>query len=182
MKQPKKEITLKDGTKVILRDPLVKDAKQLLEHLYITASQTQFILAYAPEVKKRTIESEKTWVRNFINGESLLLVAESEGRIIGLSEVSISKGHKTKHRGTIGISIQKDYWGLGLGSIMFDEMIAFGVRCGLMQLELGVAEANERARHLYEKKGFEYTGRIPRAILMEDGSYMDELLMARLLK
>ena len=177
----KKEIILKDGTKAIFRDPKISDAKQLLNHLYVCASETDFLLAYAPDIKKRTIESEKDWVRNFNNSDNLLIVVEIDGQIVGLSEVSFMKAHKTCHRGSIGISVQKKYWNKGLGGYMFDELISYAKAHGCEQVELGVIEANDRARHLYEKKGFEYTGKYPRAIKLDDGTYYDELLMTKML-
>ena len=177
----KKEIVLKDGTKAIFRDPKIADAKQLLNHLYVCASETDYLLSYAPDVKTRTIESEKDWVRNFNNSSNLLIVVECDKQIVGLAEVSFMKAHKTRHRGTIGISIQQEYWNRGMGGFIFDELISYAKSQGCEQLELGVIEQNARARHLYESKGFEYTGRYPRAVKLDDGTYYDELLMTKML-
>ena len=178
----KKEVQLKNKKTLLLRDPKISDAKQLLEHLYICASETDFLCAYASDVKKRTIESEKKWIRDFIKSNNLLIVAEIDGEIIGLAECCFMNSTKAKHRGSIGISIQKKYWNKGIGGVLFDEIIEFAMNTQCTQLELGVIEENERARHLYERKGFEYTGRFPRALRFDDGSYHDELMMTKILR
>ena len=52
---------------------------------------------------------------------------------------------------------------------------------GYEQVELGVFEDNPRARHLYEKLGFQEQGRTLRAFRLKDGTYRDEIQMVKFL-
>ena len=50
------------------------------------------------------------------------------------------------HVGEIGLSILKDYWGMGLGSLLLEELLEWISEVGLLtRLELTVQARNERA-------------------------------------
>ena len=49
---------------------------------------------------------------------------------------------------TIAIAILKDYWNLGIGSAMFEELVAAAQNRGTEIMELVFIEGNDRARHL----------------------------------
>jgi ribosomal protein S18 acetylase RimI-like enzyme len=89
---------------------------------------------------------------------------------------------KNRHRAAIGIALLQEYWGLGIGTALFRELIAQGEEWGLKQLELEVIEGNERGLALYRKTGFEITGAVPNAIRMPDGSFVREFYMVKPLK
>jgi len=82
----------------------------------------------------------------------------------------------------VGIAIDEKYWGQGIGSVLFDEMIKFAQDKGLEQMELDVNTNNTRALHLYKSKGFEIVGTIPRALKIGEGQYYDEHQMVKILK
>ena len=56
---PETEFTLKDGRKAVLRSPREEDIPGLLEYLYISAGETEFVLRYPEECGKYTPEGEK---------------------------------------------------------------------------------------------------------------------------
>ncbi len=66
----------------------------------------------------------------------------------------MNRWRKTRHRGQVAIALLKDYWGLGIGTAMFKEMIDKARQEKLEQLELEVIEGNQRAIGLYHKMGF----------------------------
>ena len=73
----------------------------------------------------------------------------------------------------------KDYWGLGIGSAMFEEMIEIAKERGVKIIELGVIEGNERAINLYEKYGFEIVCKRPNAFMLKDGTMQSEIYMQK---
>ena len=93
----------------------------------------------------------------------------------------MNRWRKTRHRGQVAIALLKDYWGLGIGTAMFEEMIDKARQEKLEQLELEVIEGNQRAIGLYHKMGFVCTGEKPNAIRLEDGSSLKELMMVKVL-
>ena len=88
---------------------------------------------------------------------------------------------KTSHRATIAIAILKDYWNLGIGSAMFEELVAAAQKHGTEIMELEFIEGNERAKHLYEKFGFHVVSERPNAFKLKDGTYLSEIYMQKYL-
>lgn len=74
--------------------------------------------------------------------------------------------------GEVGISILKDYWGLGLGTMLLEEVLIWVKENGvLFRLELDVQTRNERAVHLYQKMGFEIEALMKRGARTDDGTF-----------
>ena len=93
----------------------------------------------------------------------------------------MSDHFKMRHRASLGISIKKKAWGLGLGKLLMEKALEQAKENGFEQVELGVFEDNPRARHLYEKLGFQEQGRTLRAFRLKDGTYRDEIQMVKFL-
>ena len=90
---------------------------------------------------------------------------------------------KLRHRASVAIAILRDYWGLGLGTRLMEEMIDVAqANPNIMQLELDYIEGNERAKALYTKMGFRPSGVKPNAIRLKDGRLLSEYSMIREMK
>jgi len=175
------EFTLKDGRKAVMRSPKDTDIQGMLEYLYTSAGETDFIIRYPEECSKYTEEGEKA-LFDRINGSDneAMLVCLVEGTLVGNCQVSWSHMIKTKHRATVAIALLKDYWNLGIGTKMFREMIRIAEENpDILQMELDYVEGNDRARALYEKLGFRITGVKPNAIQLKDGTLLNEYSMIR---
>ncbi|MBE6641801.1 MAG: GNAT family N-acetyltransferase [Ruminococcaceae bacterium] len=183
MRFEKKEITLKNGRKAILRNPITDDAEQLIRHLQITCGETDFLTHYPEEYDAMTVENEKKWITNRVDSPNILAICcEVEGRIAGTCHVRFFDKIKTRHRASVGISIEKLYWNLGIGSAMFAELIAAAKAHGTEIMELEFVEGNSRARHLYEKFGFSVVSEKPNAFKLKDGTYLSEFYMQKHLR
>lgn len=172
---------LKDGRKALLRNPREEDIPGLLEYLVKSAGESEFILRSPEECGKYTPESEGRWVENMNASENnAVLVCEVDGRIAGNCDIGRHDKSKTRHRAAIGIALTKEFWGQGIGTAMFQELIHIARSWeGVTQLELEFVEGNARARALYEKMGFRITGVRPDAFRMKDGSLRNEYMMIR---
>jgi RimJ/RimL family protein N-acetyltransferase len=85
---------------------------------------------------------------------------------------------KLRHIGEVGITVEKDYWGFGIGSVLMEEIEIWATESGVIRrLELTVHGENERAIHLYEKMGYQQEAVMPRAMLIE-GEFIDGVLMS----
>lgn len=178
---PEKEFTLRDGRRAVLRSPREEDIPGMLEYLYISAGETEFILRYPEECGKYTPEGELA-LFNSINGSDsgAMLVCLVEGRVAGNCQIMWKKSMKTRHRAEVAIALLKEYWGQGIGTRLFEEMIALAREKGdTLQLELDFVEGNTRARALYEKMGFRITGVHPNAIRLKDGTMLNEYSMVK---
>ena len=93
--------------------------------------------------------------------------------------LSMNSRLKTRHRASVAIGLLKEYWGLGIGTALFKEMITMAREKGLDHLELDYVEGNERGRRLYEKMGFYQVAEIPDAYRLKDGSFRKSILMIK---
>lgn len=175
------EMTLKDGRKAVIRSPKVSDVKGLLEYLYVSAGETEFIIRYPEECKAYTPKTEKELIKNVNASTSeAVFVCEVEGKIAGNCQISFNRKIKLRHRAGIGICLLKEYWGQGIGSKMFETIIATAKKYGgVTQLELDVVCENSRAIALYEKFGFVKVAVHPKALRLKDGTYKDDCLMIK---
>ena len=178
MRIAEREIALKDGRKIVLRSPEISEAGEVLAHLYHCSEETHF-LTRCPEERDITEESEVRFVQG-INADSMnfMLAAFSEGCLVATATIeSVGKVRKLRHRAELGISIRKELWNLGLGTVMLQELLSQAEKNGFEQVELGVFSDNQSAIHLYEKIGFRRTGVIPHAFRLKAGEYCDEVQM-----
>ena len=53
---------------------------------------------------------------------------------------------------------------------------------GYEQIELALFSNNEKAKHIYEKHGFDVWGIMKRAFKLKDGTYYHEINMRKFLK
>ena len=178
------EYILKDGRKALIRSPRDEDIPGMLEYLYISAGETEFIMRYPEECGKYTPEGEKAlFDRVNASDNEAFLVCLVGGRIAGCCQISWSKGIKTRHRAMVAIAILKDYWNQGIGTRLFEELIRIAQENeNILQMELDFVEGNSRARALYEKMGFRITGVRPNAIRLKDGTLLNEYSMIREMK
>lgn len=176
-----KEITLKNGKTAIFKSPSIEDAEQLLNYIKTASGETDFLTRY-PEEWTTTVEQEAKWIQNSLDDEDMFTFAcYIDGKVVGNCEIRFYKGIKTSHRGLVGIAILKDYWNLGIGSAMFEELIAASKERGILIMELEFIEGNDRARHLYEKFGFKIVSEKPNAFRLKDGTMLSEFYMQKYL-
>ena len=181
MEYQNKTITLKDGRTALLRAVCKEDAIPMIAYMKACYEQTPYLMRY-PDEFAVTAEQKATYLeRQLVSPDVLMLVCEVEGKLAGNCQLDLNRWRKTQHRGQVAIALLKDYWGLGIGTAMFKEMIDKARQEKLEQLELEVIEGNQRAIGLYHKMGFVCTGEKPNAIRLEDGSSLKELMMVKVL-
>ncbi len=124
MRYETKEISLKNGICGILRSPVASDAKEMNMLLKTCFSETEFLMRY-PEEWNRTDEDEANFLAHAdASQDTLMIVCQIDGKMVGNCTLMFSEKLKTKHRASVAIGILQKYWGLGIGSAMFAEMIA----------------------------------------------------------
>lgn len=178
-----KQIILKDGSTAILRSPRIEDAEKLLNYIKKSCGETDFLARY-PEEWNTTIEQEEAWVNRLRSSPHTLgITCYVDGEVAGNCEINFRSGLKTSHRATIAIAILKDYWNLGIGSAMFEELVAAAeAQPAIEIMELEFIEGNDRAKALYEKFGFRIVGERPNAFKLKNGRLLKEYFMQKELK
>ncbi len=156
------KIILKNGKEVWLKNGEASDGSAVYENFNATHAETDYLLSYPdensydPEQEAQFLE-EKTKSTNEIE-----IIALVDGKVVGTAGIeAIGTKHKVKHRAEFGISILREYWGMGIGKALLTACIQCAKDAGYLQLELNVVAENERAVALYRSMGFEEFGRNP---------------------
>ena len=106
------------------------------------------------------------------------ILAVVDGQIVGTAGIEkVGKHEKLSHRCDFGVSVDKEFWGLGIGSALLDACIECAKKAGYKQMELEVVAENDRAVKMYEKAGFVEYGRNPRDFLSRYSGYQELVYM-----
>ena len=173
-----KTVELKDGRYCVIRNGTEADAEEVMNNFILTHGQTDFLTSY-PDENTFTLDYEKEYLRKKTESDrEVELVAEVGGVITGTAGVdAIGKLDKVRHRANFGISIDRDWWGLGIGRALTESCIECAKAAGYTQLELEAVGANERAVSLYRSVGFTECGRNPKGFRPRRGGWQELVLM-----
>jgi RimJ/RimL family protein N-acetyltransferase len=171
-------ITLKDGRTCILRNGTEQDGQALLDIFNLTHAQTDYLLSY-PDESAMTAEQEAQFLKEKEESENEIeLLAILGGSVVGSAGFGcVGKQEKVKHRAEFGISIDKAYWGLGIGRALMEACIECAKNAGYAQLELEAVAENVAALDLYKSVGFVEYGRNPRGFRSRFSGWQEIVLM-----
>ena len=171
-------ITLKNGNEAWLRNGDAPGGNAVFDIVNATHAETDYLLSYPeensfdPEQEAHFLE-EKTKSPNEIE-----IIAFIDGKIAGMAGIgAVGTKYKVKHRAEFGISILKEYWGLGLGRALTEACIQCARDAGYVQMELNVVSENKRAISLYQNLGFAEFGRNPKGFLSRTSGFQELIYM-----
>ena len=175
-----KTVLLRGGMELLVRNAVASDARALRDVMQYTHAETDYLLSYPDEQSVDDEQEARALVEMERSDNEVELVAVIDGKIVGSAGVTaVGSRRKVAHRARFGISVLKDYWGMGIGRVLMDACIDCARRAGCAQLELEVVADNERAVSLYRRAGFEEYGRNPRGYRSAASGYQ-ELVHMRL--
>ena len=171
-------IRLRDGRACVIRNGTEKDGLAVYENFNLTHGQTDFLLSY-PEENSMDPEQEARFLQAKTESENEIeLIAEIEGQVVGTAGIeAVGKKEKVRRRAEFGISVDRRYWGLGVGRALTEACIRCAKKAGYAQLELNAVSDNERALALYRKAGFVEYGRNPRGFHSRLTGWQELVLM-----
>lgn len=176
-------LTLKNGKEVIIRNGDEPNGKEVFDVFNITHEETDYLLSY-PEENSFTAEQEAQFLKEkALSSNAVELIAIVDGKIAGMAGIEpIGEKYKVRHRADFGISVLKDYWGIGLGKMLASACIQCAKEAGFHQLELQVVAENDRAIALYKSLGFVEYGRNPKGFNSKFTGYQELIYMLLELK
>lgn len=175
-----KTVLLAGGQELLARNAVASDARALRDTMRRAHAQTDYLLSYPDEQSVDDEQEARSLEETERSGNEVELVAIIDGRIVGSAGVSaVRSRRKVAHRARFGISILKEYWGMGIGRVLMEASINCARQAGYTQLELEVVADNQRAVSLYRRAGFEEYGHNPRGYRSASVGYQ-ELVHMRL--
>ncbi len=156
-------VLLRNGRLCILRSGTEADGAAALENFILTHRQTDYLLSYPDEIRLSAAEEGEFLRAKTESPDEVEILAEVDGKIVGLAGIGRVGGwEKVSRRAEFGVSVDRSYWGLGIGRALTRACVACAKRAGYAQLELDVVAENERAAALYKSEGFVVYGSNPR--------------------
>ncbi len=180
-----RKFMLGDGRRVVLREAHSGDLDKLLAYINGLVSEkrrdenSQLFTGFESRLTKR---QEAQWlddlVRRIRKGDTISVLAEVEGEIVGNGDISRGSYRETEHLGHLGLTIRGTYRGLGIGREMVRVLMAQARRKGLRTVYVEFLSTNKAAVRTYERAGFKRVGSIPGKVY-RNGRFLDSLIMAR---
>lgn len=160
---------------VTIRSVRPQDADALVDYLLKTTSQTDN-LTFEPD-ERAMFADEPLFLESLeASANSLALIALVEQRIVGSLTFIGGKRPKTAHSGEFGLSVDRQWWGLGIGKALMRTLVDWASGHGITRIALEVRSDNQRAIGLYRSFGFEEEGTRSHALNI-GGRYVDLLCM-----
>lgn len=160
----------------VIRRATPMDAEEILEYSKQVGSQTSF-LSFGKDGLPYSIVQEKLFISNYNSSSgSCMLVATHNNKIIGVSNFITNINDRMSHRGEIGISVLKDYWGKGVAKKLLDKILDFARSKNIEIVSLDVISTNTRAINFYKKFGFTKYATYPKYAKIEN-TYLDADMM-----
>jgi RimJ/RimL family protein N-acetyltransferase len=152
-----------------------KHASEYLTHMGRICSETPYMLQSAvdpmPDVDEQSNVLEHLRIMN--NSACMLALRpkrEPGRRVAGSITFLGGRTVRTQHLCTLGMGVDKEDWGLGIGSILLDAGLTWAMENPLLRrITLKVFPDNAQARHLYLSRGFEEDGELLREVCLPDG-------------
>jgi RimJ/RimL family protein N-acetyltransferase len=174
-------VSLRGGHHAVIARATEHDAAALLSYLDLVAGETDFLAFERGEVGL-TLEQEAAFVRRLhAEDGGVMLKASIDGEIAAVASLLRLSRSRVRHGASLGLSVQKRYWAMGLGRALCEALILEAKHLGLTRIELRVRHDNARAISLYETLGFQLEGTLRAAFKVGELEY-DDLIMGLLLR
>lgn len=170
-----KEVKLKNGQTLMLRRVEEEDAEIIINYLNIVGGESDNLLFGENEFNK-SIEEEKQFINNLDKSNNLMIIGMIDNNIVSIANIGKSFRKRISHNGEIAISVKKEYWGIGVGYAVMNELIEFAKSNNIKNISLGVKASNNKAINLYKKCGFKEIG-CHKDFFNVNGEFDDEILM-----
>lgn len=173
-----KTLALKSGKHCHIRNGIESDGQAVFDCFNLTHGETDYLLSYSEE-NSYDPEKEGIFLKQKTESENEVeLVAEIDGKIVGTAGIeAVGAKYKVRHRAELGISVAKEFWGLGIGRALIAACIECARSAGYIQLELNVVAENERAISLYKAFGFSEYGRNPKGFNSRTAGFQELVYM-----
>ena len=173
MENPGLIYVLKNARVLVIRESATADAQAVLDYLEVVCAETDF-LSFGPGEFELTVPEEEAFIRQYRESDNqLFILALLDDAIVGALNFTASLRPRVRHTGEFAMSVAKEHWGLGIGSLMLDTLVNWSRASEIVKkINLRVRTDNRRAIRLYERKGFVKEGTIRKELLL-NGKYHD---------
>lgn len=171
-------IVLKNGMECCLRNGIESDGQSVFDNFMLTHGETDYLLAYPDENSFDAVQESKFLKEKTESENEIELIAIVDHKVAGTAGIeAIGQKYKVQHRAEFGVSVAREFWGLGIGQALMKACIECAKTAGYQQLELDVVSGNDRALSMYQKAGFVEFGRNPKGFRSRETGFQELIYM-----
>jgi RimJ/RimL family protein N-acetyltransferase len=178
-----REHPLTSGGVVRIRAATTADAAALVAQLAAETAERVYGVMELDELN-RDEPKERQRIEHYTeDANSLLLVAEADGAVVGSLDFTTPPLRRMRHSGRLGLSVAAAWRERGIGRLLLATLLEWArTHPTIEKVCLGVLSTNARAIHVYQAMGFAEEGRQLRAFRLGPGEYVDDILMYQFVK
>ena len=158
-----------------VREVKKEDAKSLIR-IAQSCSKTQYMIREVGEVSTNLKDKQKEIEYYRKSKNSIYLVGECEGKVVGECCLLGGRFCRSKHRAELSIMVMEGYRGNRIGKRLINRALDICKKLGIEVIELKVVEDNTSAIKLYGSVGFKVVGKIEKYLKI-NGEYKSAVIM-----
>lgn len=166
---------------ITFRAPKVEEAQAIVTFYNRVGGETSF-LSFEKDEYPMDVHSQIEDIKNTLVSEIDTMILALDGdKIVGIGTINSSPKIKSRHCGELGIVVQQDYQGKGIGSQIIKQLIEWAkANKTTTRIQLDTRCDNELAVKLYKSFGFKEEGRLINTTLL-NGTYYDLYVMGMMI-
>jgi RimJ/RimL family protein N-acetyltransferase len=169
----KKRETLKDGTRVLIRDLHQDDLDKLMKFYRSLPLEDRIYLKV--DVTKRKVVEQRT--KLIAEGTIFRIIALYKDEIIGDGMFEISKEEWRKHQGELRVIVARPFQRKGLGMLMFRELHSLAMKMDVEKIVVKMMKPQKGAINICKKLGFHKETTIPNYVWDQSDKPQDLIIM-----
>ena len=118
------------------------------------------------------------WMRSIGSGRTTTIVAEENGRLLGMGTLVRSETTWARHLGNMRLLVSPDARGIGLGSVLANEVFTQAQAIGLQKIVAQMASGERGAIAVFEKLGFRAEALLTDYVMDRNGRTHDLIVMS----
>ena len=153
-------------------------------HLYQTMlhGENDIYFRNAKECERLGTDKVKVFILDSLKSthSALFILKDMNTKeIYGHIHIQAGQTARNRHKAEIYLGVLNQFQHIGVGKKLMEIADFWARKEGLERMQLSVFENNERAIGFYQKHGFIVEGRLVNGVKLDDGSYIDELIMGK---
>jgi len=165
--------TLKDGTKVTVRELQPDDLDKLMEFYQGIPLEDRKYLRF--DITDRKVVAKR--LKRIESGDDIRITAVHDGKFVASGVIELSGLAWSKHQGEIRVIIARPFQHRGLGMIVIRELFFIAVQNNLEVITAMMMRPQVAAQHIFRKLGFREEMLLPDHLKDLDGVMQDMIIM-----
>lgn len=130
---------------------------------------------------KKNLERLRESLAKKSNSKAFIAIESKTNKVVGSCNYNFRKGSRLSHRVDLGWGVHPDYEGQGIGTKLLGLALDDAKKRGFKRAEAEMAIKNKGSWKMALKHGFKIEGTKKKALLTDDGKYIDTYIVGKIL-